>query len=306
MNLASLKLFCDVVRCRSFTRGAAINGISQSAVSQAISHLENEIGAQLLDRRKRPFLLTAEGQICYEDFCEILSRIERMKASVRAVHQVVSGVVRVAAIYSVGLHDMSAAMRSFMGRHPNAKVQLEYLLPPKVYEAVLQETADLGIVSYPKETREIRVIPLRSEKMVLVCHPDHHLASKNAIHLEQLQSEDFVVFERGLPICKELDRVFREQNISVRKVMEFDNIETIKQALEIGAGLSILPERTVQRELANRTLAAVRLLGCDLQRPLGIIHLDRKAFPPALERFIEILRERAGSPLDPPPEPDTA
>jgi len=293
MNVASFKLFCDVVRCRSFTRAATINGISQSAVSQAISHLENEVEAQLLDRRKRPFLLTAEGEICYEDFCEILTRIERMKANVRAVHQVVSGVVRVAAIYSVGLHDMSETMRCFMGRHANAKVQLEYLLPQKVYEAVLQKTADLGIVSYPRETREISVMPLRSERMVLVCHPDHHLASKNAIDVKQLQGEDFVFFERGLPICKELDRFFRDKNVSVRKVMEFDNIETIKQALEIGAGLSILPEPTVQHELASRTLSAVRLLGCDLERPLGIIHLNRKAFTPAIQRFIEILRERA-------------
>lgn len=292
MNLENLKLFCDVVRSRSFTRGAALNGISQSAASQAISQVEREIGAQLLDRRKRPFLLTGEGRICYEGFSEILARLDAIRADVKFVHQVVAGVIRVAAIYSVGLHDMSQTMRAFMDRHPNAKVQLEYLFPDRIYQAVLDRTVDLGIVSYPRESRDIRVLPLRSEKMVLVCHPDHHLASRQTVDLKQLQGEDFVAFEKTLPICKELDRYFRDEHISVRKVMEFDNIETVKQALEIGAGLSILPEPTVRREVESGTLAAVNLRGCDLERPLGIIYLDRKAFTPAIKRFIDTLRGR--------------
>lgn len=298
VNLDSLRLFCDVVRSRSFSRGAVSNGITQSAASQAISHLENEIGAQLIDRRKRPFILTPEGEVCYEGFRDILARFEAVKASIESLQQTITGLVRVAAIYSVGLHEMSATMRGFMSRYPGAKVRLEYHLPQKIYEEVLQDGVDLGIVSYPTETNEIAVIPLRSEKMVLVCHPGHHLASKRAISVKQLHGENFVAFDRGLPIRRELDRYLRDNHVTVRRVMEFDNIETIKQAVEIGAGLSILPEPTIRREIANGTLATVRVLGCDLERPIGIIHHQRKAFTPVLTKFVEMLRERTSAAAD--------
>jgi len=295
LNFATCKLFCDVVRCRSFTEGARLNGITQSAASQAVHHLERVFEAQLVDRTKRPFVLTAAGQLCYEALCEILNRYEAARADVKSLHENVSGLVRVAAIYSVGLHDMAATMQEFMARYSRAKVKLEYLLPHKVYEAVLHGDTDLGIVSYPRETRDISVIPLRSEKMVLVCHPGHHLTARKTVTAKQLDGEDFVAFDRELPICRELDRYFRDNQISVRKVMEFDNIETIKQAIEIGAGLSVLPEPTVRAEVASGSLAAVRLANCDLERPIGIIHRHRKAFTPVLRRFIEALCELAGT-----------
>jgi len=294
MNINSFKLFCDVVRCHSFSQGARLNGITQSAASQAINHLEREFGAQLIDRRRRPFNLTAEGELCYEGLCDILHRYETIKAGIGSLRSTVSGLVRVAAIYSVGLHNMNRAMQTFMTLHPRAKVRLEYLLPGKIYEAVLNDEVDIGVVSYPTEGRGLSVIPLRDERMVLVCHPEHHLARRPAVSPEDLDGEDFVAFDRELAICKELDRCFRVRKVVVRKVMEFDNIETIKQAVEIGAGLSILPEPTVQREVESGTLASVPLADCDLKRPIGIIHRQRKVFTPALTRFIEVLRGDAG------------
>ena len=306
MNLDHFRLFCDVVRSRSFSQGATINGITQSAASQTINHLEAEIGAQLIDRRKRPFILTTEGEIAYEGLGEILTRYETIKANIKALRQNISGLVRVAAIYSVGLHEMSTTMREFMGRYPRAKVRLEYLLPHKVYEAVLHEHVDLGIVSYPTESREVSVVPLRSERMVLVCHPDHHLARREAIEVLELHGENFIAFDRDLPICRELDRYFRDNQVSVRKVMEFDNIETIKQAVEIGAGLSILPEPTVRREIAGKALAAVPIRGCDLERPIGIIHRQRKVFTPVLRKFMEVLQQRGQPSATTPSKPPAA
>lgn len=295
MSLSNFKLFCDVVRSHSFSKGAAINGITQSAASQAINHLEQEMGAQLIDRRKRPFILTTEGEICYEGLCDILTRYETIAASIKSLRQNISGSLRVAAIYSVGLHEMSATMQTFMTRYPRAKVKLQYLLPQKVYQEVLHEGVDLGIVSYPIKTAEIDIIPLRVEKMVLVCHPEHHLAHKNPINIKQLHGENFIAFDRELPIHRELERYFHDSGITVRKVMEFDNIETIKQAIEIGAGLSILPEPTVRSEVARGTLAAVRIQGCNVERPIGIIHRQRKVFTPAMTRFIEMLRASSTS-----------
>jgi DNA-binding transcriptional LysR family regulator len=289
MNVAAMRLFCDVVRCRSFSQAAALNSISQSASSQAVAQVEREVGLQLVDRSKRPFILTAEGEIYYSGFCDMLTRYDAIQADIRSLREEIAGLVRVAAIYSVGLHEMRACMQSFMGRYPKARVRLQYLLPDRVYAAVLSGEVDLGVVSYPTASRDLSVIPLRSETMVLVCHPQHHFADQPSVSIGDLQGENFIAFDRDLAICKELDRHLREHQVSIRKVMEFDNIETIKEAIEIGAGLSVLPEPTVRREVAAGTLAAVPISDDKLERPIGIIHRQRKGFTPVIRKFIEVL-----------------
>jgi DNA-binding transcriptional LysR family regulator len=182
-------------------------------------------------------------------------------------------------------------MQEFMRSHPKAKVRLEYLHPNKVYNAVLNAEVDLGIVSYPAASPDLNVIPLRSEKMVVVCQPQHPLTRHKAVTAEHLQGEDFVGFDRDLSIRKEIERQFRQRGISVRVVMEFDNIETIKQAVQIGAGISILPEPTVRAETKAGTLAAIRLIAPELKRPIGIIHRQRKVFTPTVGKFVELLQQ---------------
>ena len=296
MNLEALKVFCDVVRCQSFSRGAALNKVSQSAASQAVHQLEQHFGVQLIDRSKRPFLLTPEGQLCYDGLRGVLDQFEETESRVNSLRGEVNGVVRVASIYSVGLHDMSRCMQEFMTRYPKARVRLEYLRHNRVYEAVLEDAVDLGIVSYPTEGRGIAAIPLRTETMVLVCHPNHRLALAKKITLEQLRGEDFVAFDKDLAIQRELDKHFRQHQVAVRIVMSFDNIETIKQAIEIGSGISILPEPTVRKEVEGGSLAAVPLAHAELRRPLGIIYRQRKIFTPTLTKFVELLKEEQGEP----------
>lgn len=291
MNLETLKVFCDVVRCQSFSRGAALNKVSQSAASQAVHQLEQFFGVQLIDRSKRPFLLTPEGQLCHEGVREVLDRFEETQSRIQSLRGEINGTVRVAAIYSIGLHDMSQAMQEFMTRYPKARVRLEFLRWNRVYEAVLDDAVDLGVISYPGEGKGISAIPLRDEAMVLVCHPEHRLAAAKRVSLEQLRGEDFVAFDKDLAIQRELDRFFRQHQVAVRIVMSFDNIETIKQAIEIGSGISILPEPTVRKETQEGRLAAVPLTHVELRRPIGIIYRQRKIFTPTMNKLIELLRE---------------
>jgi len=295
MNIETLRVFCDVLQHQSFSRGAAVNSISQSAATQSMHRVERHFNVQLVDRSKRPFVLTPEGQICYEGFREVLDLYDAVDARVRSLREEIVGVVRVAAIYSVGLYDMSRCMQDFMRHYPQAKVQLEYLRPNKVYDAVLNAEVDLGILSYPIPTPDLSVIPLRSEKMVLVCHVGHKLAGEEAVTAEHLEGENFVSFDRDLSIRKEIDKYLRQRMVQVQEVMEFDNIQTIKQAVEIGAGISILPEPTVREETRNQRLAAVRLIAPELQRPIGIVHRQRRVFPPTAGKFVEMLQEVQGN-----------
>ncbi len=303
MNIETLRIFCDVVQHQSFSRGAAANSVSQSAATQSVHRMEKHFGVQLVDRTKRPFVLTPEGEVCYEGFRAVLEMYDAVEVKVRSLRLEITGLVRVAAIYSVGLHDLSRCMQDFMRAYRKAKVRLEYLRPNRVYEAVASGAVDLGIVSYPSPTADVAVKPLRTERMVLVCHPEHPLARRKAVTAEHLRDEDFIAFDRDLIARKEIDRYLRQRSVEINIAMEFDNIETIKQAVEIGAGISILPEPTVRQETRYGSLAAVRLIAPELRRPLGIIYRTRKVFTPTAARFIEMLqKEQSSEPEEPADE----
>lgn len=294
MNIGTLRIFCDVVQHQSFSKGAKLNDISQSAATQSIHRVEEFFGVSLVDRSHRPFTLTPEGQICYEGFREIIDKYESIGLRVKASRKEISGLVRVAAIYSVGLHDMSRCMQDFMRSYPKAKARLEYLRPNKVYDAVLNDTVDLGIVSYPAASHEINSVPLRSERMVVVCPPGHPLTAYQAVSLEQLRGLDMVCFDPDLAIRREIDRHLKQRSVEVNVAMEFDNIETIKQAVQVGAGITILPEPTILAETKGGTLTAVRLIAPELFRPIGIIHRRRREFSPTALKFIELLKKSQG------------
>jgi DNA-binding transcriptional LysR family regulator len=220
-----------------------------------------------------------------------LADFERARGTLAASQQRVEGTVRIAAIYSVGLHDMSRHMQPFMAAHPHARVLLECLHPHKVVEAVLADEVDLGILSYPPATRALTVLPLREEPMVLVCHPSHRLARRRSAGAADLQGERFVAFDHDLAIRRAIDRVLKRAGVRVEVVMQFDNIETIKQAIAIAAGVSILPRAAVAKEVGIRTLATVPLAIGGLVRPIAIIHRRGKRLIPAVARFIEVLRK---------------
>ena len=291
MNLDTLRLYCDVVRLRSFSRAATASGVSQSAASQAIQQLEAELDATLLDRSCRPLAPTAEGRGFYDACRGLLAGFEKARADLAASRQRVEGTVRVAAIYSVGLHDMSRHMQPFMAAYPNARVLLECLHPHKVVEAVLNDEADLGILSYPASSRALQVLPLREEPMMVVTHPSHPLARRRRVSPADLDGARFVAFDHDLPIRRAIDRALKQHGVKVDVAMEFDNVETIKQAIGIAAGISILPAPTVQKESEMRTLAAVELALPGLVRPVAIIHRRGRHLTAAVSRFIAQLRD---------------
>lgn len=289
MHLKSLKVFCDVIRLKSFSRAAEENEISQSGASQLVQHLEQRLGVKLIDRSKRPFVLTAEGEVYFEGCRTLVERYFSLEDRVRTHHKEVAGRVRVASIYSVGLHHMSRYVQAFLTQYPKANVRLEYLHPMRVYRAVENDHAELGLVSYPKSSRTIKAIGWREEPMVLVTDPQHPLAERNEIELEDLQGQAVVGFDSDLTIRREIDRALHARDIEVETVMEFDNIETIKRAIEIGAGVGLLPEPTVVREVEAGTLVATPIVGAHLVRPLGIIHRRGKEPSSTARRFIELL-----------------
>ncbi len=295
MQLKSLKLFCDIVGRRSFSRAATENGISQSGASQVVNTLEEELGVKLLDRTRRPFQLTPEGEIYYDGCRKMVQQYFALEEQVRTLHEEVAGRVSVASIYSIGLSHMNRFVQSFLLLHPKANVRVQYQHPDRVYELVETDQVDLGLVSFPKSTRAIKATLWREEPMVLVCAPQHPLAQRERVTLAELQDQEMVAFESDLEIRAEIDRTLAAAGVEVRISMEFDNTETIKRAVEINAGVSLLPAPTVDREIAAGALVAKALAGTELKRPIGIIQRRGKELGQTAQRFMRLLLKNPAS-----------
>jgi DNA-binding transcriptional LysR family regulator len=288
----NIKIFRDISQSKSVSRGASLNDISQSAASQQIQELERRLGVTLLDRSTRPLALTPAGKLFYDLCRDVLRREEVFHVQLENLKGLVEGAVHVASIYSIGLSEMSRLQEEFASRFPNAQLHVDYLRPDKVYEAVLTDQADVGLVSYPVGTKDLAVISWREEEMTVAVPPSHLLAQKPVLLPADLDGQDFIGFDEDLSIRRELDRFFREQGIEMRLTMQFDNIQMIKEAVALGSGISILPARTMQAEIAQGRLVSIPLHAPELVRPVGIVHRKRKRFSRAVQSFLELLLEQ--------------
>jgi DNA-binding transcriptional LysR family regulator len=293
----NLKLFKDIAQSRSISKAAELSDIGQSAASQQLQDLEREVGATLVDRSKRPLVITEAGRL-FADFCrDTLRKKDEFQISLGGLNREVGGTVRVASIYSIGLSEMAQVEREFSQRTPQAKLEVTYLRPDKVYAAILDDEADIGLVSYADSTRELTVIPWRKEEMVLACAPDHPLAKKavaiaGPIPPSELKGVEFVAFDDDLPIRSAIDRFFRDLGVEVNTTVHFDNVEMVKEAVALRVGVSILPARVFREEVRQRRLTAIRIAGAELYRPLGISHRKKKRFNQAGQAFLDLLREK--------------
>ena len=292
MGFGHLKLFKDIAQARSVSKGASLNGVSQSAASQHLQELERDFGVVLLDRSTRPLVVTEAGKLYYEMCRDILRRHSEFVAALDGLKNRVEGTVRVASIYSVGLSEMSHLEQEFSRRYPEATLEVEYLRPEKVYEAVVMDQADLGLLSYPEATKEVTVLPWRQEEMVLAASPYHPLAQRVGVHPSDLAGVDFVGFDPDLPISREVERFLRDQHVHVNFTLHFDNIQMIKEAVAHGSGVSILPARVMAAEVAQGRLVPIPIVAPDLYRPVGIVHRRKKRFHRAAQAFLELLQEQ--------------
>ena len=295
MHLRNVEIFCDTVVHRSFSKAAEARGISQPAVSQAIQQLEERLGLTLIDRSTRPLELTPAGQVYYEGCRRLLEDFREVEERVQQLNGRIVGRVRIAAIYSIGLLQMAEYAQEFESRYPDVDLRLDYLHPDDVYSRVRRDEADLGLVSFPKDGGDVASIPWQLQEMALVVPPRHPLAGQTIRKLADLQGARFVGFTPDLTIRRETDRLLKKHRVGVELVHEFDNIENIKRAVEIGAGAAILPLATVRREVDAGLLTAIHLQDVQFIRPLGIIHKRHKHLSMAAQRFVQLLCEELGT-----------
>jgi len=275
-------MFCDVVETGSFSRAAQLNHVTQSAVSQQIRALETRYAQKLLSRSARQVTPTAAGERLFRGSKEILARFSEVEQEIREQGTQVAGTTTVSAIPSVGLHELQNVQKTLLKMHPKVNLRLNYRRSDQVYDDVILGAADIGIVAYPTPRAGVDVLQFRDDKLGVVVAPNHPFASKAKISMTALAGVPFIAFDREAPTRKAIDRLFRDKGLDIDPLMEMDNVETIKRAVEMGLGVAVLPLATVQHEVAAGTLVAKPFAEGNYSRTIGLLvrkgkYLDRSA-----------------------------
>ena len=289
MQIENFKIFADLVETKSFSKSAKLNGITQSAVSQQARAMERHFKTLLIDRSQKQFQLTREGQRVYDAAKEMLHTYEKLLSELQEMKKVISGTIRTSTISSIGLHELPPFIKKFLHDFPSVNVRVEYRRSNLVYEDILHNSVDFGLVAFPVKQRQIEVLPFRNDHLVLITHPTHPLAKRTDIEVKELAGQKFIGFDPDIPTRKAVDQIFRENRLEIEPVMEFDNIETVKRAVEIDHGIAIVPHATVQQEAKQGTLAVLQFKSREFTRPLAILHRKGRVLTPAMKKFIETL-----------------
>jgi len=301
VQLRSLRIFCDVVRRRSFSLAAHDHGLTQGAASQAVQHLEDYLAVQLIDRSKRPLVLTAEGEKFYDGVANLLRQFDTLVEETQVGDGGVTGQVTVGAIYSLGLSYLPPIQERFRSKFPGAVCETKMAHPHEVYRMVEQGAVDFGVISYPTPSRYISSIEWRDEPMILVGSPRHRLAMAGSIAATDLSEVGLVAFAPNLPIRLAIDKKLRSMGVSMRVVVELDNIDSVKHAAIVNSGVAFLPEPTVQNELAAGSLKAIQCDELKMTRPLAIIQRRDLPMSRAARGMLDLLLQDAASDSDPSP-----
>jgi DNA-binding transcriptional LysR family regulator len=229
--------------------------------------------------------------VLYDFSKQVIRTYDALHHKLQEVKDVISGNIRVATIYSIGLHDLPPYLKKFLKSYPTVNVHVEYRRANQVYEDVIGNAVDLGLVAFPARDSKLEIYPLRKDPLVLICHPQHPLAKTRSMKVKALSGQKFIGFEPDIPTRRALDKLLKDHAVQVRHVMEFDNIETVKRAVEIDAGVAIVPAGTVTQEVARQTLAQVALGDGDFYRPLAALYKKNKVLSPAMKEFLAVLKE---------------
>jgi DNA-binding transcriptional LysR family regulator len=280
-----------LVETQSFSLAAERNFVTQSAVSQQVKNLEEKFKRRLLERvrGRREIKLTRAGETFYQECRNVLISYDQLQENMRGLSGTVSGTVRVATVYSIGLHELPSKVREFMSKFPAAKIDLEYSRTTRVVRDVLNGTVELGVVAYPEPKRGISITEMQGDRLVLICPPTHEFAEREEVKVDELNGQDFVLFERDIPTRKATDKIFKNYGVIVHKAAEFDNIETIKRAVEVGFGIAIVPRPAVLDEQRSGQLAVVALAGDEWTRTVGVVYRSDRNLSLAAKKFVKLL-----------------
>jgi len=288
VNLFFIKTFIAVAQTGSFRLAAQRNNITQPAVSQHIRILEQKLHCTLFERSSRKALLTPAGKLFFVYAQQMLDAYQNAYTEIEKLNTLSIGSISVASIYSIGLYQLKPIIQHFLKKYPSINIHLEYCHHNAVYQMIKDNLVDFGLVAFPKETQGFQTRIFTYDQLVLIQSAKHRFFKKNEkVDLKKLNNMHFVGIDTATPTGQAINQFFKDHRVKITLVKEYENVETVKNAIEVGLGCSILPKTTITKESKDSSLEIVPLQGFDLTRPLAIVYKNQKVFTKAAKIFLD-------------------
>ncbi len=283
-TVRQLQIFEAAARALSFSRAGQALHLTQPAVSMQVRQLEHFAGVPLFERTGRRLHLTDAGEELVLHARAVLRALEDADEAFAAMKGLRGGRVRLAVV-STAKYFAPRLIARFAQTHPGVRIRLQVDNREAVVRTLAANDVDLALMGRPPEEIDLDAAPFADHPHVIIAPPDHPLARRRRVPIEELASETFLVRELGSGTRTAMERFFQERGVPLRVGMEMPSNETIKQAVMAGLGLSFISMHTIALELSARALAVVHAPGLPVMRQWYVLHRKEKRLAPASEAF---------------------
>ena len=291
MDCRDLQVFLSVSRHLNYTRAGEELHLSQPSVSVRIRQLETELGVKLFEQLGKKVSLTDAGPLLVPHAHRVMAAVEDAHHAIDELQGLQRGSLRIGASTTPGMYLIPQTVARFKDRYPKVEIHLRIKDTQEIEEAVIRNEFDFGFVGGHLTTKEVTALPWLTDELLLVVPPNHRLARKKSVRLQDLQRERFILREEGSATRATILKHLAVVNANVKTMMEMENPESVKKAVQSGLGIAFISKFAVTTELKAKTLIAARVNGLRITRELKIIHRIDKHLGRAALAFIETARE---------------
>ena len=289
LNLKQLYIFQVVAHHLSFSRAAEKLYLSQPAVSQHIRQLEEYFGVKLFDRVGKQVVLTEAGAYLMEMAQQISNQVEEIHKTFNDLRNLRRGTLTVTADTAAGVYVVPPLLGWFHRAHPLVNIKLEVVNRRTVLQRVSRNETDLAVMGYPEKSPSLVAEPFADNNLVVIASPDHPLAERNRISLQEFSKEPFLIREPGSGTRNTLEKFIANHGINLNITMELGNNSAIKEAVAAGLGISVVSEATIVLELKARKLTILPVEHFPIVRQWYVVHSSQRSLSPLAAEFRRIL-----------------
>ena len=287
MDVRDLEVFLAVAKHLNFSHAGEDVHLSQPSVSIRIHRLEDELQTRLFEQMGKKTALTEAGRILEPYARRVVAALDDSRKAMEEYRGLEQGALRIGASTTPGMYVVPRIIARFKHLHPKIAVRLGIKNTRQIEEGIINDEFDLGFVGGHLIGNEIETLAWRTDELVLVVPPGHHLARRRRIRPGDLAKETFINREPGSASRDVVEKHLRSLDISLNSSLELGNPETVKLAVKDGLGIAFLSRSAIETELKAKSLVAPKVLGLDINRELKIIYRKGKHLSRADSALIE-------------------
>ena len=288
MDLALLDTFRMIAREGSFSRAGQKLLRTQPAISLALKRLETDLGVRLIDRSSKQLMLTDAGRLVLE-YCDRFDGLEsELRVVLGELQDLKAGKLTIGANESTALY-LLKHVTAFRRKHPRMKVELRRSLSSQIPDELLRGSLEMGAISYDPGDQRLQLVDIYTDSLVFIVSPEHHLARRKKVSIEELGDEVFIAHNVLSPYRRSVVETFQRHHVPLNIEIELPTIDTIRLLVQQNLGVAFLPRMCVEHELAARVLRMIPVEEMHMERKVRLVYPSQRQLSHAAQAFLALM-----------------